>query len=183
MKLLGHVCNAVLRGWLQLSCSESVVHRCVVSFLFLDLDSADRVDCRRESFFLHVPESLNSPIESLSRNVMMRHSHKSILFHYNTSLHVKAVGVCCSDHSFLLVDPMRRKEMGLLCLNCFRKGFRRTLFLRGQPLVGNGRRSQGLTLTHRPGRTNCPIGRLMRHFTHFQERRCSFHKILVGPFR
>jgi len=112
MKLLRHFCNAVRGCSLQLSCSESVVHRCVLSFLFLDLDPADRVDCRRESFFLHVPESLNSPIESLSRNVMMRHSDKSILFHYNTSLHVKAVGVCCSDHSFLLVDPMRRKEMG-----------------------------------------------------------------------
>ena len=130
MKLPGHVCNAVLGGWLQLSCSESVVHGCVVSFLFLDLDSADRVDCRRESFFLHVPESLNSPIESFSKNVMMRHSDKSILFHCNTSLHVKAVGVCCSNHSFPLVDPMRRKEMGFLCPKYFRKGFRRTLYLR-----------------------------------------------------
>ena len=130
MKLLRHFCNAVRGCSLQLSCSESVVHRCVLSFLFLDLDSADRVDCRRESLLLHVPESLNSPIESLGRNVMMRHSDKSILFHCNTSLHVKAVGVCSSNHSFLLVDPMRRKAMSLICLNCFRKGFRRTLYLR-----------------------------------------------------
>jgi hypothetical protein len=111
MKLLGHVCNAVLGGRLHLSCSQCVVHRCVVPFLFLDLDSADSVDCRRKSFFLHVPESLNSRLESFSRNVMMRHSDKSILFHCNTSFHVKAVEVLCSNHSLLLIDPMRRKAM------------------------------------------------------------------------
>ncbi len=152
MKLPGHVCNADLGGRLQLSCSESVVHRCVVSFLFLDLDSADHVDCRRKSLLLHVPESLNSPIESFGKNVMMRHSNKSILFHCNTSLHVKAIGVCCSNHSFLLVHPMRRKEVGFLCLTASENASAE-LSICGQPRVGNGAQISRIN-THAPTRSD-----------------------------
>ena len=40
---------------------------------------------------LHLTESRNSPIESFSKNGMLCHSNKSILFHYVTPLHVKGL--------------------------------------------------------------------------------------------